>query len=165
MGVEQGCRSLSLLPTLSLATCHGLSCRSPLLHVLRWRKPLPTSHLLWYTLHFPCSTQGFGAGTMLPVPLYKQTAAFNFPFHVLFSLRSHTIQGFSFKKDTPLHCPPLHAHIPPSILSKCQIPHGSVSLLSPALAPSWGFLFWGSWCDLSLDTSTFLLLEKEHLSY
>lgn len=73
---------------------------------------LPTSHLLWCKLlHLPCSTQGFGAGTALPVPLYKKTAAFNFLLHVLFSLTSHTIQGFSFKKDTPLpwmHISSLH---------------------------------------------------------
>lgn len=122
MGVEQGCWSLSLLPTLSLATCHALSCRSPFPHVLRWMKPLPTSHLLWCKLlHLPCSSQGFGAGTTLPIPLCEQTAAFNFLLHVLFSLTSHTIQGFSFKKR---HSPPLPCmHISLPLSSLIAKPH------------------------------------------
>lgn len=95
---------------------------------------------------------------MHPVLLYKQTAAVHFPSHIHFSLTGYTVHGFCFKKYCP---PPAPMHIsllPPSVRAKLRM--RSVCLASPALAPRWGSSFWGSRCDLTLDTGIFLLLEK-----
>lgn len=58
----------------------------------------------------------------------------------------------------------MHISLPPSSVS-AKLRMRSVCLLSPALALQWGSSFWGSRCDLTLDTGIFLLLEKEHLGY
>lgn len=107
---------------------------------------------------FPAALRALGQAQRCLLPSISKQLHLIFYFMSSFPSGATLYKAFPLKKTLP--STPL-----PSILSKCQTPHGSVSLLSPALAPLWGFLFWGSWCDLSLDTSTLLPLEKEHLGY
>lgn len=112
---------------------------------------------------FPAALRALGQAQRCLFPFVSKQLHLIFYFMSCFPSRATLYKAFPLKKTLP--SPPLHAHIPPSILTNCQTPHGLVSLPSPTLAPPWGSLLWGSWCDLSLYTSTFLLLEKEHLGY
>lgn len=58
----------------------------------------------------------------------------------------------------------MHIPLPPSSV-RAKLHMRSACLLSPALAQQLGSSFWGSRCDLTVDTGIFLLLEKEHLGY